>query len=303
MCSPSRRAVASNQPTDENKFCTNTTSTGNLSQVVGGSTLNLGVSGPAKNFTLPLFGGASTCLIQIDKGVAGGVANPCSATNPCSDGYIVVTLTTLGSGAAISCANGPLPTGQALPATPVNGGTCQQQSLSTQLNIPCGTTAGTPAANTTVSATCTGVLFDIQSALGSCINSPTSACPNPGAGFTGGTATVTVQFLATPANGGTVGGIQLGTNNFTFQSPGIGTLLVTATPQLIPSNGTLASVVTATFGCGTGFSLVNGFPLSIDLGPWRAPVSAADSGHRPVRRLRRGPAGDVQLHDAGQRAV
>jgi len=74
---------------------------------------------------------------------------------------------------------------------------------------------------------------------------------------------VTISFQTTPANGGVGGGIVLGTNTFTFQSPGVGTLLVTATPQLIPSNGTLASVITATFACGSGFSLTpSGFPLS-----------------------------------------
>ena len=81
---------------------------------------------------------------------------------------------------------------------------------------------------------------------------------------------MTVSFQSTAVNGGINGGFVLGTNTFTFQAPAVGTLLVTATPQLIPSNGTLASVVTATFACGSGFSLTStGFPLSSFFGPAR----------------------------------
>jgi hypothetical protein len=112
------------------------------------------------------------------------------------------------------------------------------------------------------------VNFNIASSLGSCVLNPVSCVGttvngnnfNPALG--GATATVTISWLATGGNLGQNGGVVLGTNNFTFQGPGTGILLVTTTPQLIPSNGTLAAVVTATFACSTGFSLVNGFPLS-----------------------------------------
>ena len=263
--------TASLNPTNEQKFCTNTATNVGLNQILGGTSQTLAVTGPATTFTLPLFGGASTCAIQLTRGTAGGVPTPCNATtNPCADGYIVVTLTTPGSGALVSCASSALPTGQVLPAISGGGGTCQSQVQGTQVNIPCGPTAGTPTANTTVSAGCTGVLFDIQAALGACAATPTYCAQTGvnglnglnGLNFAGTAATVTVQFLATPANGGTVGGIQLGTNTFTFQGPGIGTLLVAASPQLIPSNGTLSSVISATFACTSGYNNLNGFPLS-----------------------------------------
>src|SRR6202043_2956925 len=95
------------------------------------------------------------------------------------------------------------------------------------------------------------------------------ACPLASNAYplTGGPATVTISFQSTAFNGGINGGFVLGTNSFTFQAPSVGTLLVTATPQLIPSNGTLASVITATFACGSGFSLTHhGFPLSAFFG-------------------------------------
>jgi hypothetical protein len=258
--SPPTPGPGSLQATSEQKTCTNTATAGALSQVIGGNTLPLSVSGPDINFTLPLFGPASTCAVQL---VRNGV--PCDlASNRCADGNVVITMTTqTGNGAVISCATGALPSGQTLPA--VSSGTCQQQVLGSQLNIGCGSTANTPAASTTVSNSCTGVTFDIQSAIGACINTPNVCINNPlvnGGTFANLSATVTIQFLATPANSGLVGGIQLGTNTFTFQAPGIGTLLVQASPQLIPSNGTLASTVSATFACTTGFNLVNGVPLS-----------------------------------------
>jgi hypothetical protein len=269
-----------NQPTNETKFCNNTTTAQGLSQTIPVVTTQpLSVAGPATSFTLPLIGPAATCYLQVQRGpVSGtgvvGAAAPCDlANNRCADGYVQLTLST-GSGAAISCANGfagfTATTIAGVPALPTNGGTCQQQVVNTQLNIPCGTTAGTAAANTTINASCVGVLFDIQSLVAACLTTP-NFCLNNGTGLgigtgfnlnTGASATVTVQFFATPANGGPVGGIQLGTNTFSFVAPGIGALLVTANPQLIPSNGTVASVVTASFACNNGFNLFNGFPLS-----------------------------------------
>jgi hypothetical protein len=257
-------------PTSEVKFCNNTAVNGTLSQTLGGTVQNLAFAGPATAFTLPLFGPASTCILQPQR-VVGGVATNCLAgTVACTDGYFVVTLTTPGSGAVLSCATtlaGTAPTGTPAVASN-NGGACQSQVQGTQLNIPCGVTAGTAAASTTISTTCSNVLFDISSVLGACINTP-AFCVNPGTvattnalGLNTGTATVTVQFIATPANGGQTGGIQLGTNTFSFAGPGIGTLLVAASPQLIPSNGTTASVVSASFACTTGFTNLGGFPLS-----------------------------------------
>jgi len=277
-------ATTTTQPTGEQKTCSNTTTgTTGLQQVIGGAT-TFSTTGPATSFTIPLFGGASTCAIQLTRIIA-GVATPCNLTTVlCADGNVVITLTSLGGGGVISCApTSAVPTGQtALPV--VTSGTCQQQAISTQLNIGCGTTANTAAASTTASSTCTGVLFDIQAALGACMTTPTLCGLSGGnANFANTTATVTVQFLATPANGGTVGGIQLGTNTFSFLAPGIGLLLVSATPQLIPSNGTVASVVSATFACGgTGFNLVNGFPLSGAFGTGTTAAGTTTIVNQPI---------------------
>ena len=269
------------QATGETKWCTNTASTVGLQQIIGSSTLPLAVSGPGTSFTIPLFGGASTCYVQLtENGVpCGPVAS--AGTVICSDGYIMVSLSTPGSSAVISCASGAL--AQALPAAVAgvgpfqspNGGNCVSQTSGTTLLIPCGTTAtnsGSVPSNS--SFTCSGGFFDIASFLSGCLGGQTivQACPlgSNAYTFTGGTATVTISFESTAFNGGINGGFVLGTNTFTFQAPAVGTLLVTATPQLIPSNGTLASVVTATFACGSGFSLTSsGFPLSTFFGPGR----------------------------------
>ena len=54
----------------------------------------------------------------------------------------------------------------------------------------------------------------------------------------------------------------LGVDSLGFEGPGTAALLVTATPAVIPSNGTVASIITATFACGSNTgTLVNGFPL------------------------------------------
>ena len=276
------------QATGETKWCTNTASTVGLQQIIGSSTLPLAVSGPGTSFTIPLFGGASTCYVQLtENGVpCGPVAS--AGTVICSDGYIVVSLSTPGSSAVISCASGAL--AQALPAAVAgvgpfqspNGGNCVSQTSGTTLLVPCGVTAtnsGSVPSNS--SFTCSGGFFDIASFLSGCLGGQTivQACPlgSNAYTFTGGTATVTISFESTAFNGGINGGFVLGTNTFTFQAPSVGTLLVTATPQLIPSNGTLASVVTATFACGSGFSLTSsGFPLSTFFGP--GTISQANAG-------------------------
>ena len=269
-------------PTGEEKWCNNTISATGLNQVPGSTSLPLAVSGPATSFTIPLFGGASTCWIELTQNGA-PCGNPVNLTGSvsCADGYVTVSLSTPGSSAVISCANGAV--AQPFTATDAttgltsslfaslvfqpNGGPCQPQTSGTSVQLPCGATAGTPAAATAGSATCSSVSFDIASLLSGCLGNVTSlqSCPLGSNAYTlaNATATVTVAFQATAANGGAAGGIVLGQNTFSFQAPNTGTLLVTATPQLIPSNGTLASVVTATFACGTGYTLVGGgFPQS-----------------------------------------
>jgi len=260
------------QPTGEEKWCTNTATTVGLQQVIGSSTLPLSVSGPGTSFTIPSFGGASTCAIQLtENGTPCGLPTV-AGTVICADGYVVVSLTTPGSSAVISCASPGLPAGQTYPTgitglqISPNGGACQSLSIGTVLSIPCGITA-TGGGVSASSFTCSSVQFDIASMLSGCLSGQTivQACPLGSNAYTltGGTATVQISFQATGFNGGINGGVVLGTNSYQFQAPGVGTLLVTATPQLIPSNGTLASVVTATMGCGTGFNLTNtGFPLS-----------------------------------------
>jgi hypothetical protein len=249
---PTPTPVSALQPTGETKSCTNVVTTAGPPAVIG--------TGTGTSFTIPLFASSpSTCTIQLQRG-----ANPCSATNVCADGNLQVTLSTsspavLGcDGASVAPAGG---TGS------VGNGACQVQNGGLQVTIPCGTTA---PSGTTVSNTCSQASFTIQSLLNLCSLSPTvsaGVCANfNGSNFnfaSNTTATVTIVFLATPGNGGPVGGITLGTNSFTFQAPGVGALLVSATPGIIPSNGTTASVITATFACGSvAGTLVNGFPLS-----------------------------------------
>ena len=292
------------QPTGEEKWCTNTSSTVGLQQVIGSSTLPLSISGPGTSFTIPLFGGASTCYVQLTQN-----GTPCglpaqAGTTICSDGYIVVSLSSPGSSAVISCAGGATPAGQAFfststttgATTPLfpglfftpNGGTCVQQTSGTTLLIPCGATATTNGSVPSVSSfTCAGGFFDIASFLSGCLGGQTivQACPLGSNAYTltGGTATVTISFQSTAFNGGINGGFVLGTNSFTFQAPSVGTLLVTATPQLIPSNGTLASVITATFACGSGFSLTNqGFPLSAFFGNNITQTNATFAINQPI---------------------
>jgi hypothetical protein len=120
------------------------------------------------------------------------------------------------------------------------------------------------------SATCTGVLFTVQSNMNACASEPTLAVPPGGCGYGynyvngPGVGTVDVEWLETPGLPNELGGgLKLGTNSFTVAPPPLGSLLVTATPEAIPSNGTLASVITATFACGNEYGITStGFPLS-----------------------------------------
>lgn len=232
------------QPTSELKTCSNTLASSSATAV----STNTGQS-----FSVPIFSaGPVNCTVTLQRN--GAACN--LTTNPCADGTVVLSLTSAGQSAVITCGGAS-----------VNPGTtaCTPQTSGTSLSIACGTTAGS---GTTTSATCVSVNFNIQSIINSCINLPTSAgCTNlfgTTVNAAGASATVTITFLATPGNGGSTGGITLGTNTFSFVTPPIGLLLVTASPQAIPSNGTVASVVTATFACGTASAnLVGGFfPLS-----------------------------------------
>jgi len=266
VTSPGGCVGVTHAPTGEQKSCTNTASSVGLSQVIGGGSLSLGTSGFGTSFTLPMFGGASTCTVQLTQNGA-----PCgSGSATCSDGYVTISLTTPGSSAVISCA----------------GGACQSQTGGTTLQIGCGGTAGFGQPSTN-GATCSSVQFEIASMLSGCLGGQTNgqACPLGSNAYTpqGGTATVTISFQSTAINGGINGGIVLGTNSFSLQTPGIGTLLVTATPQLIPSNGTTASVVTATFACGSGFNLTNtGFPLSSFFGGTTSQTNATFAINQPI---------------------
>jgi hypothetical protein len=258
--------IGTNTPTGEVKTCTNTVLGGVLSQTgIGVQPNNLGVTSNATSFTLPLFGPASTCVIILQGPTVRGVPG----NGPFTDGFITVTLSnTNGAGAVLSCASLATPTGQTLP-TVSNGGTACQQQSPTTLILPCGSTAGVTNTANTNSTTCTGVTFDIESAIAACVsNVITQACVNPSfSGLNlngGGTVTLTVAYAPTPINAFSnfASSTILGTNSFTFGGVGIGTLIVQATPQLIPSNGTEASVVTAQFACTEGFNTVSGFPFS-----------------------------------------
>jgi hypothetical protein len=240
--------------------CDNTATNLQLNQVLGSPSQQLGVSGPAKALTIPLFGGSSTCVVQLYRN-----GQPCNlTTNPCADGSVQFTLSSSGAG-AISCGIVQSVSGQNLTVPSGTTATnCVQQAQFTQVNAGCGQSIVNGTQNATASGTCVAVVIDAQSMLGACINSPTAGfcTPPSGSNFAGATITMTVQFVATPASGGSAGGTQLGTNTFTVAAPEPGLLLVSASPQLIPSNGTAASVVSATFACGSGASSINGFPLS-----------------------------------------
>jgi len=232
-------------PTGEEKWCNNTTSTVGLSQVIGASTIPLAISGPGTSFTIPLFGGASTCWIQLtENGTPCGLPSQ-PGTITCSDGFVTVSLP-FQSTAVISCSGGAVAqpfqsvsttTGVSTSLFPglffsPNGGACQQQTGGTTVVIPCGATAGATGV-VTGSATCDSVSFDIASFMSGCFSQTiVQSCPlgSNNYALTGGSVTVTVSFQSTGFNGGQSGGIVLGENTFSFQAPGVGTLLVTATP-------------------------------------------------------------------------
>ena len=184
---------------------------------------------------------------ETDSCTAGvGLFNPtvCTVTltglnggSPVADGTVLVALSSPPSSAVLSCAD--------TPCVPQNGG--QTLSLSCSPGAPPNS--------------CVSVDFAITSPIAACLSTPTACSAT--ANLSSGGATVIVSFLAAPGNNG-AGGVVLGSDSIAFSGPGIGTLLVTATPQVIPSNGTVASVITATFACANQNVQFgpNGFPLS-----------------------------------------
>ncbi|HTE83482.1 MAG TPA: hypothetical protein VK821_02000 [Dehalococcoidia bacterium] len=168
-----------------------------------------------------------------------------NADGPVSDGTVIVQLIDPATSAYLSC---------------VAAG-CVLNNRGTSVNLYCGATA---PGGLTPSVSCSSVTFSIASPLAACLANP-PLCPR-NANLNSSNAGVNVSFIATPGNGGGAGGgVLLSQDDIAFQGPNMGLLLVTASPQLIPSNGTLASVITATFACGQiNAQLVpgTGFPLS-----------------------------------------
>jgi hypothetical protein len=158
----------------------------------------------------------ATCVITLTSGTGG---------SPVVDGIVSVHLSDPASSAVLGCA----------------GPGCVINNNGTDVDLTCGQVG--PA----VSITCTSVSFTIASPLAACINSPATCARNANLNAT--SATVTVSFRSSAGNAS--GTVVLSQDQISFQGPNIGVLLVTASPQLIPSNGTAASVITATFACGT----------------------------------------------------
>ena len=157
---------------------------------------------------------------------------------PAADGSVIVRLTGPAGSAVLSCADTP----------------CQSIEGGQSLILTC--TSGAPPDS------CVFVDYVIASPIAACLNSP-SQC-STGANLSSSGATVVVSFTAAPGNNG-AGGVVLGTDAIAFAGASIGTLLVTATPQVIPSNGTVTSLVTATFACSQNSGIQfgpNGIPLS-----------------------------------------
>ena len=189
---------------------------------------------------------ASGPVIQIPQ-LALATCTMTFSPSPVADGSVILSTANQGPGSApaiIGCATA-----------------CQIQQGGLQVLIPCGATA---PSGTTQSATCTSITFTVQSPIWACITNPTNLCPQ-GGNLNATAAVILVTFLATPGNGGASGGgTELPPLSFSFQSPSPGTLLVTASPAIIPSNGSLGSVISATFSCPdpNAITQVNGFPLS-----------------------------------------
>lgn len=175
----------------------------------------------------------------------------------CADGTFAVKIV---SPAVLAATTGILGCDGAA-SLPAAAAPCQVLNNGNEVDVNCGQTAGaivpvgagavagTPGG---ISNTCGVFNFTLQSNLGACVANPIAVpiggCPN--GGLTPGPVTLQITFLATPGNGGVVGGVNiLPSATINFAAPAISALLVSASPFAIPSNGTLASVVTATFSC------------------------------------------------------
>jgi len=186
-----------------------------------------GSGGPTSaggNIALPILGSAALNCVITPKTAAGG--------SPVADGTFTVTIQNGSNLGILSCGT---------------SGGCTVANNGQTVNLPCGNTAPN---GTTPSVSCTSANFNVASVFSSLLASPASGLSLSGLA-NGGTITVQITFTATPGNGGTVGGINLGNFTFTLGTLGTGVLLVNASPALIPSNGTEASVVTATFATGS----------------------------------------------------
>jgi hypothetical protein len=225
----------------------------------------------------------------------GTLPTPATAGTPvCADG--VVNVQTITSGTNTVPGNGGILVcdGQSI-NPPSSGNSCNVQNGGQALDLYCGNTAGNNLANAGFpivgglpTGTCGIVFFNIQSAISNCLVQPVTGCGALSAGglginfgTLGGTFSVDVSWIAqgsTAYCSGCEGGVKLGTNTFNFQGPGIGTLLVTASPELVPSNGTSASVITATFACGNSYQVTSlGFPLSAFFSGGAAGTSTAST--------------------------
>lgn len=196
-----------------------------------GSAFSAGTS--TAGFTLPLTGSATNCVIT-PKGING--------TSPVADGTFVVSIVQPGAPALLTCGTSG----------------CTSQNSGMTLNIACGSTA---PSGSTPNVSCTSANFNIQSTLAAALSNPAGGV-TPVFSSAGGTVQVQITFLATPGNGGSAGGgINLGDFTIGLGTVGTGVLVVSASPALIPSNGTTASLVQATFA-GSSTNALNSLVTS-----------------------------------------
>jgi len=189
----------------------------------GGTTVNSG--GSITLTAASLTSAATTCVVTPK--TAGGA-------NPVGDGVGTVALQSGTTGGLISCDGASVAPGTQACSASANG---------TVLSIPCGTTA--PNGSVVGSETCTNFSFNAQSLLAACLTNPVSGSCNGNFGTSNGCLVVNIQYEVTTANGGSSS--TFGNFSICFPAPSLGTLLVGCSPSVIPSNGTLASVCTATF--------------------------------------------------------
>jgi hypothetical protein len=183
----------------------------------------------------------------------------CAGGAPCADGTFQVSIvqTAIAPQTAILGCDGAS-------VAPAGGNPCQIVNNGQQVNVNCGATAGLQPPAAAASATCTTFWFTVQSTLGSCLTNPlplpVGGCNTAGNLGAGQSVTLQITFLATTGNGGQTGGLNiLPGATLIFGAPGVSALVVSASPYSIPSNGTLASVITATFACTGALATQNNF--------------------------------------------